>query len=281
MIEYLKMFIVSVVTGLTAPLPTSSAAHFNFFANVVGISEDGTRMSLYYNIFMLCFSLVIFFAFRKTVLRGFKLAFRKEADNGRDNKYFIKNFLLSLVPTIVLFIPVAKGKLLVDYMDSFLNLNGLILAGFACVITACVLVVAMWYTSKSKNRIRRGVDKKTVLRLSFYQLPCYVIPGFSHVASGAVNLFISDIGPKSLVEQLYIYLAPSMFTVSVVKIVRLLLTGIVLDPIMILIGVVVFLLASALTISLTSKVNIRRLFAFFSVYSVIFGVFTIVTSFFI
>ena len=40
MLEYLKMLIVSIVTGLTAPLPTSSAAHFNFFANVVGFSAD-------------------------------------------------------------------------------------------------------------------------------------------------------------------------------------------------------------------------------------------------
>lgn len=281
MIEYLKMFIVSVVTGLTAPLPTSSAAHFNFFANVVGFTADGTRMSLYYNIFMLCFSLAVFFVFRKTVLRGFRLALKKNEANGRDNKYFIKNFLLSLLPTIILFIPLAEGKLLVDYMDSFLNINGLILAGFACVITACVLIVAIWYTSKTKNSTRRGVDKRTVLRLSFYQLPCYVIPGFSHVASGAVNLFISDINSRSLAEQLYIYLAPSMFAVSAVKIIRLLLTDIVLDPIEVVIGIIVSLISCTLVVHLTSKVNIRRLFAFFSAYSAIFGVFVIVISFFI
>ncbi len=281
MIEYIKMFIVSLVSGLTAPLPTSSAAHFDFFANVVGVSSDSVRMTLYYYIFMLCFSVVIFFVFRKTVLRGLKLAFKKNTDNGRDNKYFIKNFLLSLVPTVLLFVPVSEGQLLIDYMDSFLNVNGLLLAGFGCIVSALVLVVAMWYTSKSKNAVRRGVDKKTVLRLSVYQLPCYVIPGFSHIASGAVNLFISDIGSKSLVEQLYIYLAPSMFTVSLVKVIRLLLTGIVLDPIMVIIGAVVFILASAFTIKLLTKANIRRLFAFFGIYSVIFGVFVIVTSFFI
>jgi len=281
MIEYLKMVIVAIVSGLTSPLPTSSAAHYNFFANVVGLSGESDRLSFYYYGFILCFSLVVLLMFRRTVFRGFKLAFRKNNDNSRDNRYFIKNVLISLIPTIVLFIPVAEGKFLMDYMDTFLNVNGLILAGFACIITACVLVVAMWYTSKSKNTVRRAVDKKTAFRLSFYQLPCYVIPGFSHIASGAVNLFISDISYKNLVEQLYIYVSPSMFFVSVIKIIRLLLTGMVLDPVMLLIGAVSFILASAIVIKLTLKVNIRRLFAFFSIYSVAFGIFTIVISFFI
>lgn len=281
MIEYLKMVIVAIVTGFVAPLPVSSAAHYNFFANVIGLTAESERLTFYYNIFMLCFSLVIFLVFRKTVLRGFKLAFKKNSDNSRDNRYFIKNVLISLLPTLILFVPVTKDKLLMDYMDTFMNVNGLILTGLACIITACVLIVAMWYTSKSKNKRRRAVDKKTVLRLSVYQLPCYIIPGFSHVASGSVNLFISDISIKNLVEQLYIYLAPSMFLVSLVKVIRLLLTGIILDPINIVIGVVSFLLASTLVINLTLKVNLRRLFAFFSIYSVVFGIFTIVISFFI
>lgn len=285
MIEYLKMVIVAIITGLTAPLPASSAAHYNFFANVVGLSADTERLSLYYNTFILVFSFVIFLAFRKTVCRGFRLAFAPKSEHGadkvRDKKYFIKNVLFSLIPTPLLFIPVSKGKLLMDYIDSFLNVNGLILAGIACVITACVLIIAIWYTSKSRNPLRRAVDKKTVLRMSFYQLPCYVIPGFSHVASGAVNLFISDIGSKSLVGQLYIYLAPSMFFVSAVKIIRLLVSGVLFDPIMLLVGVIVFALASRLVISLALKVNIRRLFAFFSAYSAVFGIFITVISFFI
>ena len=121
-------------------------------------------------------------------------------------KYFVKNILFSIIPAVVLFVPVSKDKLLMDYLDGFFNTNGLILSGIACVVTALALVIALWYTSKNRNPLRRALDKKTVLRLSFYQLPCYLIPGFSHIASGAVNLFISDIGPKSLVGQLYIYL---------------------------------------------------------------------------
>ncbi len=285
MIEYIKMAIVAVITGLTAPLPSSSAAHFNFFANITGLSAEGEILSLYYNIFMFVFSLVILISFRKTVTRGFRLALKpdslKGAENVKDKMYFIKNILFSLLPTVLLFIPVSKDKLLIDYADSFLNVNGLILAGLACVTTACVLVVAMWYTSKSKNPLRRAVDKKIVLRMSFYQLPCYIIPGFSHIASGAVNFFISDIGSKSLLGQLYIYLAPSMFVVSLVKIIRILVSGVLFDPILILAGAVIFAIISRLIINLTLKVNIRRLFSFFSVYSVAFGIFITLISFFI
>lgn len=286
MLEYIKIIIVAIVTGLTAPLPASSAAHFSFFANVVGLSTESERLALYYYSFVLVFSVVVFFSFRNTVCRGFKLAFNSGkaepgAKNVRDKKYFVKNVLFSLIPTPLLFIPVSKERLLIDYMDSFFNVNGLILAGFACVITACVLIIAIWYTSKSKNPLRRAVDKKTVLRMAVYQLPCYVIPGFSHVASGAVNLFISDIGSKSLVGQLYIYLAPSMFLVSFVKIIRLLFAGVIFDPVVLIVGLAFFAVISRLIISLTTKVDIRRLFTFFSIYSAIFGVFITVISFFI
>lgn len=285
MIEYIKMLIVALFTGITAPLPVSSAAHYNFFSHAVGLTAEPERISLYYNVFMLVFSLVVLFSFRKTVSRGFRLAFRPKSLKGsekvKDKKYFVKNVLFSLLPTLLLFIPVAKDKLLVDYVDSFLNVNGLILAGLACITTALVLAVAIWYTSKSKNPLRRAVDKKTVLRMSFYQLPCYIIPGFSHIASGAVNLFICDIGSKSLADQLYIYLAPSMFLVSTVNIIRLAVAGVLFDPLVLLSGVVLFAVASRLIISLVLKVNIRRLFAFFSVYSAIFGVFITLISFFI
>lgn len=282
MIEYIKMIIVAIITGVTLPLPVSSAAHFNFFSNIVGLSGDGQRFSLYYNFFVLVFSLVVLFTFRKTVIRGFSLAFSgKNESKVRDNKYFVKNILFSILPSLVLFVPVTKDKLLMDYLNNFFNTNGLILSGIACVVTACVLVIALWYTSKNKNPLRRAVDKKTVLRMSFYQLPCYVIPGFSHIASGAVNLFISDIGSRSLVGQLYIYLAPSMFFVSIVKVIRGLFAGVVFDPAVLVAGIIAFAIASRIIISLTTKVNFRRLFAFFCGYSIIFGIFITAISFFI
>lgn len=283
MLEYLKMILVAIVSGFTAPLPVSSAAHFNFFSNVLGLSGDSARYSLYYNAFVLVFSLVIFFSFRNTITRGFKLAFKNDQGKTkvRDNKYFVRNILFSLIPTFVLFIPVSKGKLLMDYMDSFFNQSGLIMSGVACVITACILIIAIWYTTKSKNPLHRAVDKRTVLRMSFYQLPCYVIPGFSHIAAGTVNFFICDIGSKSLLGQLYIYLAPSMFFVSCVKLIRLIFSGVLYDPVVLLIGVIFFAIVSRLAISLTSKINIRRLFTYFCIYSAVYGIFTTVISFFI
>lgn len=282
MIEYIKMIIVAIISGVTLPLPVSSAAHFSFFSNIVGLSGDNQRFSLYYNFFMLVFSLVVLFTFRRTVMRGFSMAFSGKNDiRVRDNKYFVKNVLFSILPTLVLFIPVSKGKLLMDYLDNFFNTNGLILAGVACVVTAFVLIIALWYTSKNKNPLRRALDKKTVLRMSFYQLPCYVIPGFSHIASGAVNLFICDIGSKSLVGQLYIYLAPSMFFVSIVKVIRGLFAGIVFDPAVLIVGIIAFAIASRIIISLTTKINFRRLFAFFCGYSIVFGIFITAISFFI
>ena len=65
MIEYIKMIIVAILSGVTAPLPVSSAAHFNFISNVIGISGESDRMALYYSGFMIAFAVVLFISFRK------------------------------------------------------------------------------------------------------------------------------------------------------------------------------------------------------------------------
>lgn len=286
MIEYLKMIIIAVVTGITAPLPVSSSAHFSFLSNILGVSGDENRLSVYYSAFIIVFALVIFINFRKIFLGCLKSVFvskkkEKEYKAAKGYRLIFKNILISVVPTLFLFVPVSKEKLLIDYFDEFLSINGLILAGFACVITACVLVVSLWYTRKSKKTRPQTTEMKTAFRLSLYQLPCYIIPGFSHVAAGSVNLLICDVKAKTFLSELYVYLAPSMLIVGLVKLIKGIAAGVLFDPIVLIIGVVFFAFCAKLIINLTTKLNLRRIFAFFAVYSFVFGIFIAVASFFI
>lgn len=285
MAEYIKTLITAFFSGLTAPLPVSSAAHFNFFSNVVGISGDEGRMSLYYHGFMLVFAVMIFITYRRIFAGSIRSAFiskKKEEAYAKAAGYrkVMLNILISILPTLVLFVPVSKDKLLIDMMDSFLNLNSLILAGFACIITACVLVIALWYTRKSKKE-GSIANVRSTLRFSLYQLPCYIIPGFSHVAAGSTNLLISDVTVKTFASELYVYFAPSLFIVSAVKFIRGIASGILFDPIALIIGMVGFAIAAKLVLSIISKLNLRRLFAFFSAYSLIFGLFIALISFYL
>lgn len=286
MIEYLKIIITAFISGITAPLPVSSSAHFNFLSNVLGTNANNIRMSFFYSFYMLAFSLVIFVTFRKVFYGCVKSAFVSKKnielyERSKGYRLIGKNILFSLIPTIVLLIPVTKERLLMDYIEEFMNINGLILAGFACVTTACILIVALWYTAKTKGKIKSTTDKKSVLRYSFYQLPCYIIPGFSHIAAGSVNLLINDCKIKTLVSEIYVYLAPSMLALSLIKVIRALISGVLFDPLALILGVVFFAVAARVVIGLTTKVNLRRLLGFFCGYSFVFGIFIAVTSFYI
>lgn len=286
MIEYLKMIIAAIITGITAPLPVSSSAHFSFLTNVLGLSGDETRFSLYYSAFIAAFAVVIFISFRKIYIGCLKSVLvskknKEEYGAVKGYKFIFKNVLVSLVPTCLLFIPVSKEKLLMDYFDAFLSLNGLILAGFACVITACVLVISLWYTRKNLRSRNQTTGLKTALRLSLYQLPCYIIPGFSHVAAGSVNLLICDVKSKTFLRELYVYLAPSMFVVGLVKLIRCVASGILFDPFVLIAGVIFFAVCARLILALTTRLDVRRMFAFFAIYSFVFGIFIAGASFFI
>lgn len=286
MIEYLKMIIVAIFTGLTAPLPVSSSAHFNFLFNVLGLEGDGQQLSFYYNAFLLILSLIIMISYRKIFIGGIKSLFvskeKQELYSSLKGYRIIeKNILVSLISTLILFVPISKEKLLMDYFDSFLNLNSVILSGFACIISACMLLIAIWYTRKRGTQINKTTNTKTALRLSLYQLPCYIIPGFSHIAGGCVNLILCDVKIKTFLSELYVYLAPSMFIVSLVKVIRSVASGVLINPVLLLIGIVFFALAAKLMLNLTTKVNLRRLFAVFSVYSLLFGAFIAVAAFLI
>lgn len=286
MIEYIKMIIVAILSGATAPLPVSSAAHFNFLSNVIGISGESDRMALYYSGFMIAFAIVLFISFRKIYIGSFKSAFvskknEKKYEKSKGYRYIFKNIMVSVIPTFVLFVPVSKEKLLIDFFDSFMNINSVILSGFACIITACILVIALWYTGRKRDNDGETANIKTALRMSFYQLPCYIIPGFSHVAAGSANLLICDVKKKTFLSELYVYLAPSMFIVGLVKLIRCVAGGVLFDPMVLVIGMIFFAASAKLIVSLTMKFNIRRLFGFFAAYSFVFGVFIAVASFYI
>ena len=127
----------------------------------------------------------------------------------------------------------------------------------------------------------RSCDMKTTVRCSVYQLISYVIPGVSRVSSAATNMLICDVDSKVVVREIYLYIAPQMFFVNLIKALRYGLSDAVVDPIMIVIGAGVAAAMAVLVVTKMSKVNIRRTFTFFSIYSVVFGIVSAVLSFII
>lgn len=281
MAEYIKIVIISLISGIMAPLPASSAAHTAFLNTVVKFTGDESMLGFYYAVFGVAFSLVVFITLRKIYAKTFKSLLKSSQDTAsKAYKKLLKNIVLSLMPIVLLYIPVSSdGTLLIDYFDRFLTSSGLILIAFAGIVSAFVLVISIWYTKQKNEITKRGADTKTTVRMAVYQLIAHVVPGMSKVSLGAVNMLICDIEPKVIMREVYVYIAPQIFAVSLVKIIRSMVADIVIDPIAVIIGFAVSALASAVIIHFVSKVNMRKLLGFFAGYSAFFGVLVAVVSF--
>ncbi len=282
MIEYIKMIIIALVCGFMAPLPTSSSAHYSLLNEAVSFTADENKLGFYFALFSVTFSVVIFFCLRKIYIKTLTSMFKKKSQNTDNLKVYknvAKNILLTLIPIAVLLIPTGEGELIIDYFDKFLLGNGLYLTGFACIINALVLIVARWYAKQENRKLKRVCGTMSALRMSVYQLVSYIVPGFSHVASGATNMLMSDVHTKVIMREVYLYLAPSMFIVNIAKIVRYLINDTIIDAVMAVVGIVIFAIISYIVMRLVAKFNARKVLAFFSVYSAILGAGAIVLTF--
>lgn len=281
MIQYIKMVIISLVSGIMMPLPISSSAHVSFLNKVMNYTSDHNVLSFYYAVFSMAFAVVVFFNLRKIyskIFASFLKSKSGEMNGAKSYRKVGKNILLSLLTLAVLYIPVSKEMLIIDFFDKFLSPSGLLLSAFACLISAFIIVISVWYTRQKNASTLRGSSTKTVMRTAFYQLFSYVVPGMSKISLGSVNFLICDIEPKVIMREVYLYVAPQVFVVSLVKIIRGLVVDLVVDPLAIIIGAVISIVTSAVIIHFVSKVNMRKLLGFFAGYSAVFAVAVFIMS---
>ena len=279
MIEYIKIAIIALVSGFMAPLPASSSAHFSIVSSAVSLTTDSGKLGFYFAVFSVAFAVMIFICLRKIYIKSIKLLFapkNSKEPNLRVYKTVAKNIIITLLPMIVLFIPVGDGALLIDYFDKFLTGNGLYLTGIACIINALVLVIARWYAKQENKKLKRVCSTGNAARMSIYQLVSFLVPGFSHVSSGAANMLMSDVHPKFIMREVYLYLAPSIFVVNLAKIIRYLINDTIVDVVSVVIGTVIFAAMSYVVIKLVAKFNTKSVLRFFSVYSALLGIGAIV-----
>lgn len=284
MLEYIKMIILSVFTAVMKPLPVSSAAHYSFLNKVLSFSENETQLTFYYYIFTLVFSLSVFIMLRKIYIKSVKALFVKDKAVIKKEKLVVykkvgKNVIICILPSVLLFIPVSKESLLIDYFGKFLTENAFFLTTFATIVNALIMVISIWYSRQNFAEKKRVPETKSIVRMAVYSLLSYVVPGFSQISCASTNMVISDTDERVVMRDIYLYLAPQAFVVSLVQIIRVLVADFVFDPIMLIIAVVFSALIGFLIIKIVGKFNMRKLFAYFTIYSAVFGVVIGITAF--
>lgn len=274
MIEYIKMLIISFITGIFAPLATSSSAHFNFLNFVLDYSEDEQQLGLYFSIISLVFSVVAIFFVRKIYAKGFQSLSKKGSSklkNPQVYKKMMTSLLISLIPVVLVFIPVSKEKLLSDLFFEYFSRSNILISAFCCGSCGIILLVALWYSKSKRPGGKKSSKNSDVLRMSIYQIPAYIFPGFSHVASAATSLVVGAVDERIILREILIYLAPSSFLISAIRIARFILAGVVLDPVTIAVCAIGALAGNIIMFNIASHLNIRKTFLFISLYSMIFG----------
>ena len=265
------------------PLPTSAAAHFSFLNIGLEFTQNETLLGFYYSVMTLVFSLVVFGLFRKIYISSFKSVFSKTSGNRKlQYKNLVTGVGISLAVSLILCIPVTKERLLMDYFDLFLKSNGILLVAVSSVICGLVLLISAWYITSSDSKFVVAPSIGSTIRLSVYQLFSYVIPGLSHISCASTNMLVSDIKPEYLMVNVYTYIAPQAFLISLIKIIRALVAdNVVINPISVIIAVVVSGVACGFVVNFCVRANMRKLMIFFSIYSIVLGLLITVGSFII
>lgn len=283
--EYIKMLVMSFISGAFSALPVSSSAHFAYLNSVLHFSADADIIGFYYSIISVVFSLVVFVLLRKLYSKSLSSLFKSgsSTDSNKQSQYkkIAVNLFLSLLPAIILFIPVSKSSFLFDVFARYFTDDHLMVTSFCCIASGIILTVAIWYSRKRTDKAKRSSNPSAVIRYGLYQLPAYIFPGFSHVSSGAAALAVSDVDDMVMAREVLLYLAPSTFIVGLVRVIRHIVAGITLDPVMIVICVVASLVSSAVVVNAVGRINAKRLYTFASVYSVLFGLFIFLASFYV
>lgn len=280
MFDYIKMLIISLVSGLFAPLPVSYGAQYSFLNNVLGFSADKTTITLYFSILSIVFSVVAIFNLRKIYSKGIKSIFsRKNGRNEKNYRRYMLNILISLIPAAVMFIPYAKGKLVMDLFSSFLTADYLWGIAWCCIGSGLLMFISMWYTRQNYADTHRSSKALNIVRFGIYQIPPFIFPGLSNVAVGASVMLISDTRQETVAREILMFLSPSILVVNTARLIRTILSGAILNPILIIIAVLGSAVGSAVMILIIKRINLRKTFLFFSLYSILFGVLAAVYSF--
>ena len=282
MISYLKTFLLALISAPFAALPVSHGAHFAFLSNVLHFAgpEQSGRRGFYYAVISVTFSLVAFVALRKLYFAALSAPFLPERDAAarsakRARLRRLLHLSLSVLPALVLVIPVQLPLKNVSYLvDVFVSLLGpdyLLVTAFCCAANGLFLFISFWYAARRTVPAVQAARTPGVLRFAVYQVPAHFLPGLSHVGLGATNLLLTDVAQTGIVREALFYYTPALFLVNVVRIVRYLVGGLVVDPRMAAVAVGGALLGCIPVVALLSRINLKKTFIFFALYSIVFG----------
>lgn len=284
MIETLKIIILSVICGVTSLLPTSSLGHFALINEVFGNADKTFNSSFYYALFTLAAGIAMYlyyFGIHSKIAKNiFKKKIALTSDADKAYKKAGRNLTLSLLPLLILYIPVGKNSFVGSLGKYFLSSDSLVFVGISSIFCAVLMFISLWYLGRDYAEKENLLSAKNSFFFGIYQLPAYIFPGLSHVSIGASRTSVSDIDIKNVLKETYLYLAPAFIISGVSRVIFYYNSGEGLNIIAALIGFVISLVFSLLMLSFINKYFSKKTYKAFTIYTLVFGLIITGTSLF-
>ncbi len=283
MIELIKIIFLSAVCGITMLLPVPSLGHFSLLKEVFGFTDENFNAGFYYSVCMLAASLALYIFYAKQHRKIISAVFKSKgqfADNPKVMAYKSagKNIFLSVLPLVILAVPVGKSGFVGSFWKYFLSDGSLVFVGISSVFCAVIMLIAVWYLNRNSHENARLVTKPGALLFGIYQLPAYIFPGFSHVAIGTVRTSLNDVETKNIFKEAYLYLAPAYLFVSIFRIVYYYITIGSVNIIAAIVGFAVSFAFSFLTAHIVNKTAVKKSYKLFAFYTLGFGLVVTATA---
>lgn len=266
--DYLKILLVGIIEGITEWLPVSSTGHMILFDEWVNLPMTPEFKEVFMVVIQLGAILAVVGTFWKTIW-----PFARGNEKIGEPKILVSKKRIDLwLKIIVAMIPAAVvGILLDDFIDKYLY-NYLVVAASLLVFGVFFILVENKHLAV-KTRTLEDITYKEALIVGLFQVLAAVFPGTSRSGATIIGGLIIGMDRVVITEFTFILAIPVMFGASLLKLVKygLVFTG--QEVFMLLLGMIVALVVSVLTIRFLLDYIKKNDFKVFGYYRIILGVF--------
>lgn len=266
--DYLKILLVGIIEGITEWLPVSSTGHMILFDEWVNLPMTPEFKEVFMVVIQLGAILAVVGTFWKTIW-----PFARGNEKIGEPKILVSKKRIDLwLKIIVAMIPAAiVGILLDDFIDKYLY-NYLVVAASLLVFGVFFILVENKHLA-FKTRTLEDITYKEALIVGLFQVLAAVFPGTSRSGATIIGGLIIGMDRVVITEFTFILAIPVMFGASLLKLVKygLVFTG--QEVFMLLLGMIVALVVSVLTIRFLLDYIKKNDFKVFGYYRIILGVF--------
>lgn len=272
--------IQGIIQGLTEFLPVSSSGHLAIAQYFLGIKENNLIFNVALHLGTLFSVIFVYYKFLfKLVISFFTLIpklFSKKSKN--KNEIIVLNFIYSLVPLFLLFVPIPKIKNLKTFASYLASTNNISIVGISLIITSALLTFSSLYSNKISSKKHFSLMKISEMKpmnsllIGIAQLVAAIFPGLSRSGSTTSIAMLQGIKREDALDFSFIMGTPTILAAAILEFKEAKELGISMDWSIISVGVIVSAIVGFLSIKLFKLFVSKNKTWIFALYSLIVGI---------